>query len=269
MSNEPIGIFDSGLGGLTVLSEITKILPKEDLIYFGDTARTPYGSKSKDTIIKYSLEISKFLFNQGVKALVVACHTATSYALDTLQERYQIPIIGVVEQGAKEAVNATKNGRIGVIGTEGTISNNLYAKIIKLLNSEVQIISQPCPLFVPLVEEGWIETEVTYLIAKEYLSPLKENQVDTLILGCTHYPLVKKVIQEVMGNEVTLIDAATVVANKVKDVLEKLGLSSAKESYGHLRYYVSDEPARFTKMGERFLHKEMRIITQVDVSGYI
>ncbi|MDI6785406.1 MAG: glutamate racemase [bacterium] len=269
MNNGSIGIFDSGFGGLTVLSEVAKLFTKENIIYFGDVARSPYGPKSKETIIKYALEISKFLFNQGVKIIVIACNTASSCALEVLQEEYSIPIIGVIQPGAEEAVRITKNYKIGVIGTEGTINNNVYNRIIKSLNKEMQVVSQPCPLFVSLVEEGWVDTEVTHLIAKEYLSSLKENQVDTLILGCTHYPLLKDVIQKVMGKDVFLIDSATTVANKVKSILEEQNILSSKESSGNIRFYVSDEPSRFVRIGERFLDKEIRVITQIDISGML
>lgn len=267
MNNGAIGIFDSGFGGLTVLSEIAKLLPKEDIIYFGDVARSPYGSKSKETIIKYALEISKFLFEQGVKLINIACNTASACSLDVLQERYSIPIIGVIQPGAEEAVKITKNCKIGVIGTEGTINNNVYNRVIKSLNKKIQVISQPCPLFVSLVEEGWVDTEVTHLIAKEYLSSLKENQIDVLILGCTHYPLLKDVIQRVMGENVSLIDSAVTVANKIKSILEEQNILSSKDSNGVIKFYVSDEPTKFVRIGERFLEREIRVITQIDVSG--
>lgn len=267
MNNGAIGIFDSGFGGLTVLSEIAKLLPKEDIIYFGDVARAPYGPKSKETIIKYALEISKFLFEQGVKVINIACNTASACSLDVLQERYPIPIIGVIQPGAEEAVRITKNYKIGVIGTEGTINNNIYNRIIKSLNKEIQVISQPCPLFVPLVEEGWVDTEVTYLIAKEYLSSLKENQIDTLILGCTHYPLLKGIIQRVVGENVSLIDSAITVAYKIKSILEEQNILSSKDSNGVIKFYVSDEPTKFVRIGERFLGREIRVITQIDISG--
>lgn len=267
MNNGAIGIFDSGFGGLTVLSEIVKLLPHEDIIYFGDVARSPYGPKSKETIIKYALEISKFLFEQGVKIINIACNTASACSLDVLQEKYSIPIIGVIRPGAEEAVKITKNYKIGVIGTEGTINNNVYNRVIKSLNKEIQVISQPCPLFVSLVEEGWVDTEVTYLIAKEYLSSLKENQIDTLILGCTHYPLLKDVIQRIMGEDVSLVDSTITVANKIKSILKEKNILSSKDSNGIIKFYVSDEPTKFIRIGERFLGKEIRVITQIDVSG--
>ncbi|MCX8010152.1 MAG: glutamate racemase, partial [Ignavibacteria bacterium] len=205
IQQKPIGIFDSGIGGLTVVKEIINLLPNENLIYFGDTARVPYGNKSNETIKHYSIQNTKFLLHHNVKMIVVACNSASSIALDVVSNYTDIPVIGVIKPGALSAVANTKNKRIVVIGTHATISNKAYEKEITNLNGNVQVMGKACPLFVPIVEEGWQNNEIAFLTAKEYLAPLKKFYFDTLILGCTHYPLLKKVIQRVVGEEVTLI----------------------------------------------------------------
>jgi glutamate racemase len=252
-SAAPIGVFDSGIGGLTVARELMRQLPAESIIYFGDTARVPYGPKSPDTVRRYSREIANYLRERGVKALVVACNTATAHALTTLQAEEPIPVIGVVEPGARAAVAATRGGRIGVIGTVGTIRSTAYERAIRALRPDAQIIARPCPLFVPLVEEGWLEHEATRLIADEYLSEFANEQVDTLVLGCTHYPLLKPLIAEVLGPDVALIDSAEQTAAETRRVLAARGLLAPAGAAAVRRYVASDAPDQFLRMAERFL----------------
>ena len=249
----PIGVFDSGIGGLTVARELMRQLPAESIIYFGDTARVPYGPKSPDTVRRYSREIANYLRERGVKALVVACNTATAHALTTLQAEEPIPVIGVVEPGARAAVAATRGGRIGVIGTVGTIRSTAYERAIRALRPDAQIIARPCPLFVPLVEEGWLEHEATRLVADEYLSEFAREHVDTLVLGCTHYPLLKPLIAEVLGPDVALIDSAEQTAAETRRVLEARGLLAPAGAAAVRRYVASDAPDQFLRMAERFL----------------
>ncbi|HET9003961.1 MAG TPA: glutamate racemase [Gemmatimonadaceae bacterium] len=249
----PIGVFDSGIGGLTVARELMRQLPAESIIYFGDTARVPYGPKSPDTVRRYSREIANYLRERGVKALVVACNTATAHALATLQAEEPIPVIGVVEPGARAAVAATRGGRIGVIGTVGTIRSSAYERAIRALRPDAQIIARPCPLFVPLVEEGWLEHEATRLVADEYLSEFAKEHVDTLVLGCTHYPLLKPLIAEVLGPDVALIDSAEQTAAETRRVLEARGLLAPAGAAAVRRYVASDAPDQFLRMAERFL----------------
>ncbi len=265
--DSPIGIFDSGVGGLTVASEIMKILPQEDIIYFGDVARTPYGSKSQEVVRKFAAEITSFLVEQGVKMIVVACNTAAAVALSALQEKFKLPIIGVIQPGVKKAIASTPGKKIGVIGTQATIGSGAYAAGIKQIDSTIQVMSQPCPLFVPLVEEGWIDHQVTRLVAEEYLAPLRDNGVDALILGCTHYPFLKAVLQEVMGERVVLVDSAVEVARETKRILEVNGLCRTKNPKAKTKFYLSDVSSKFIELGEKLLGKKMRVVTQVDVSG--
>ena len=252
-SAAPIGVFDSGIGGLTVARELMRQLPAESIIYFGDTARVPYGPKSPDTVRRYSREIAGYLRERGVKALVVACNTATAHALTTLQAEEPIPVIGVVEPGARAAVAATRGGRIGVIGTVGTIRSTAYERAIRALRPDAQITARPCPLFVPLVEEGWLEHEATRLVANEYLSAFATDHVDTLVLGCTHYPLLKPLIAEVLGPDVALIDSAEQTAAETRRVLESRGLLAPASGAAVRRYVASDAPDQFLRMAERFL----------------
>ena len=249
-----IGVFDSGLGGLTVFKELVKQLPLEDVVYFGDTARVPYGIKSRETIIRFSLENILFLLQKDVKIIVVACNTSSSLALPTLKRHFKKPIIGVISPGAKEAVYATRNKRIGVIATLATVNSNAYVNEIKKLCPAAEVFSQACPLFVPLAEEGWLDDKVTFTVAGEYLASLKKAKVDTLILGCTHYPLLKPVIKKVMGPAVRLIDSAEQVVQEVKQVLNDEGLLEAdKKHRPQYNFFVSDEPAIFQRSAKRFL----------------
>lgn len=258
-----IGIFDSGVGGLTVLREIVRNLPQEDTIYVGDTARVPYGTKSPATVVRYSKEITSFLMRRDIKLLVVACNTASAVSLTELKKQFSIPIVGVIEPGARRAAAATRNGKVGVIGTEGTIRSSAYAKAIKRINGEIEVITRACPLFVPLAEEGWIDNEVARLAARTYLEGLREAGVDTLVLGCTHYPLLKGIIAETMGEGVTLVDSAEETALTVAEILrEKELLRPASESGNH-HYFVSDVPAGFIRIGNRFLGGKLGDVHQV------
>jgi glutamate racemase len=247
----PIGVFDSGLGGLTVAHAIMNQLPGESLIYFGDTARVPYGPKSPDTVRRYSHEIAAFLIEQGVKAIVVACNTATAHALPMLEAELEVPVIGVVKPGARAAVRATRNGHIGVIGTDGTIRSGAYVRAIREESAEAKVTALACPLFVPLVEEGWTNHEATWSIANEYLGPLLRDDVDTLVLGCTHYPLLKNVIGEIVGRDVRLIDSAEETAADTRRMLESSDLASTRDA-GTYRFIASDDPQQFLSLGQRF-----------------
>lgn len=250
-SSAPIGVFDSGLGGLTVAHAIMRQLPGESLIYFGDTARVPYGPKSPDTVRRYSREIMTFLLEQGVKAVVVACNTATAHALPMLRDLFDVPVIGVVEPGARAAVRATRSGRIGVIGTAGTIRSGAYVRAIHDEAPDASVVALACPLFVPLVEEGWTTHEATRLIAHEYLAPFTGDGVDTLVLGCTHYPLLKPMIADIVGPSVRLIDSAEETAADTRRMLAANELQTT-ETEGTYRFISSDDPQQFLTLGQRF-----------------
>lgn len=262
-NNDPIGIFDSGIGGLTVLKEITRILPTENIIYLGDTARVPYGIRSPETVIRYSFECAEFLMRQNIKILVVACNTASAVSLNELSKRIEVPVIGVIEPGAVAAVRSTRNKKIGVIGTEATIRSNAYQKAINLIDRTIEVAGIACPLFVPLVEEGWTDGVVTYLVAEKYLSGLKKRGVDTVVLGCTHYPLLKDVIQTVMGSDVVLIDSAIETAKVVNEVLSEKRFLKVDEENPLMRFFVTDSPDRFVSVGERFLQKRIMNIEKI------
>jgi glutamate racemase len=249
----PIGVFDSGIGGLTVAQEVIRQLPRESVIYFGDTARVPYGPKSPDTVRRYSREIAAFLHEQGVKGIVVACNTATAHALGTLREEMDMPVIGVVEPGARAAVAATRTGRVGVIGTVGTIKSGAYERAIRGLNPDVIITARACPLFVPLVEEGWTEHEATRLVAREYLAPIVAADIDTLVLGCTHYPLLKALLSDVLGAGVRLIDSAEETAAETARTLATADLTASPDAEPSYRFIASDDPLQFLQLGQRFL----------------
>lgn len=254
--NSPIGVFDSGVGGLTVAREIMRQLPNERIVYFGDTARVPYGSKSKETVMKYSRQIVNFLMTQQVKAIVVACNTASAYALDELEHEVDIPIIGVVRPGAKAAMEATKNGKIGVIATEATINSGIYNRYIEKNDRSVKIIGKACPLFVPVVEDGLWEDPVTDEIARRYLTELIDSDIDTLILGCTHYPMIRSTVGRIMGKQVTLVNPAYETARELKDMLLEKGLESehrpglGTELY---RFFVSDAADKFQRFANSIL----------------
>lgn len=241
---DPIGIFDSGLGGLTVFNAVRRLLPRENLIYFGDTAHVPYGSKSAAAVTAYSLEIARFLRAKKIKLLIVACNTASALALDALRENLDIPVIGVLEPGARRAMAVSKTRRIGVIGTEATIKSGAYTRKIRGIEPSAKVYGLACPLFVPLVEEGWWKHRVTRLVASEYLNRLRPAKIDTLILGCTHYPVIKETIARAAGAKVELIDSAETVAQEARELLNARGLAR-KTGKGKIKVYVSDDPARF------------------------
>lgn len=271
--NAPIGVFDSGVGGLTVAREIMRQIPNEKIVYFGDTARVPYGSKSKETITRFSRQIVRFLETQKVKAIVVACNTASAYALDELEKEVDIPIIGVVRPGAKVAANATKNGKIGVIGTEGTISSGIYASYIKQIKSDVEVIGKACPLFVPLVEEGLWEDPVTDEIAKRYLAELShlDKDIDTLILGCTHYPLIRSTLGRIMGEKVTLVNPAYETARELKELLIEKELLNDKElGLGDNRYqfFVSDKADKFQNFANSIIKYGILSAKVINIEEY-
>ncbi len=266
--NSPIGIFDSGLGGLTVAREIFQLLPSEDVVYFGDVGRSPYGPRSKEIIMQFSRQDTNFLIEQEVKIIVAACNTASSIALEFLQKEYSLQILGVIEPGAVSAVQATRNGKIGVIGTMGTIHSNAYAKAIEAIDPKIKVFSMACPLFVPLVEEGYIDKEATFLIAEDYVSPLKTTGVDTLILGCTHYPLLKPVIRKVLGDKVNLIDSATETSRVVYQHLLKTEALNPKRSEGERKFYVSDVPEQFAQVARHFLGDAVRSVMRIDITKY-
>jgi glutamate racemase len=249
----PIGIFDSGIGGLTVARAIYERLPRESTIYFGDTARVPYGPKSPETVRRYSLEILHWLLGQGVKLVVIACNTSTAHALGALREASPVPVIGVIEPGARAAVAATRGGPVGVIGTAGTIASNAYARAIQALAPDLGVVQQACPLLVPLVEEGWFDHPAAGLIAEEYLAPLRAARVDVLVLGCTHYPLLKPLLSRVMGAGVRLIDSAEETARAVAEVLERQQLAAPTGAPVSHRFVVSDDEPRFRQVGARFI----------------
>jgi glutamate racemase len=260
-----IGIFDSGVGGLTVLKEVVKALPQEDTIYLGDTARVPYGTKSPETVTRYGLQITSFLVRRDIKLLVVACNTASAVSLDALKERFPIPIVGVIEPGARRAAAVTKTGKVGVIGTEATIKSSAYAKAIKRMNREIEVVTRACPLFVPLAEEGWTDNEVARLTARLYLQGLKEEGVDTLVLGCTHYPLLKGIIAEAMGGGVQLVDSAEETARTVAEILRGKNLLRPATEKGNHHYFVTDVPAGFIRVGNRFLGGRLGDVYQIDL----
>ena len=253
ISAAPIGVFDSGIGGLTVVHELMRQLPDESLVYFGDTARVPYGPKSPDTVRRYSREIAAFLLGEGVKAIVIACNTATAHALSALQAELAVPVVGVIEPGARAAVSATRARHIGIIGTVGTVKSGAYERAIRALDPEVRTTARACPLFVPLVEEGWVDHEATRLVAEEYLAPFREAGVDTLVLGCTHYPLLKPLIARVLGDSIRLIDSAEETAAETARQLARCALTAPSGRVPTRRFVASDDPLMFLQLGQRFL----------------
>ncbi|MDX9714263.1 MAG: glutamate racemase [Dissulfurispiraceae bacterium] len=248
-----IGIFDSGIGGLTVMKEIAALMPSESIVYLGDTARVPYGTRSAETVRRYSFECARFLMQHNIKLLVIACNTASAVSLDDIRMTIDIPVIGVIEPGAKAALAAAPNRRIGVIGTEATIKSSAYVKAIKALDSSAEVQGLACPLFVPLVEEGWTDGEVPRLAALRYLSGMSEKGIDALVLGCTHYPLLKNIISQVMP-DVELIDSAVETARCVKETLAASDMLNTGNSHS-TKYFVTDSAERFVSVGERFLDK--------------
>ncbi len=266
-ADKHIGVFDSGVGGLTVLKEIHSLLPYESTIYLGDTARVPYGIRSSETVTKYSYENSSFLLKKDIKLLVIACNTASAISLSLIKDLCSIPVIGVIEPGAKSSITHTRNKKIGITGTETTIKSGAYRIAIHNIDSEIEIFEQACPLFVPLVEEGWLEEEVTHLIAQKYLNSMRNSNIDTLVLGCTHYPLLKNVIRNVVGEGITLIDSAVEIAIAVKNILENSGILNNISSKPIRKYYVTDSPDRFINLGAIFLTEPINDIELIEVTS--
>ncbi len=264
MNNDnPIGVFDSGIGGLTVARALMERLPQESIVYFGDTARVPYGVKSTETVNRYAREISKFLLRQEVKLLIIACNTMSSVAYDTVVALSPVPVLEVIDAGARQAMVVSRTKRIGIIGTPVTISSNAYEKRMHELDQHVTVFSQACPLFVPLIEEGWIDHPVTRLTAQEYLRPLLAQRIDTLVLGCTHYPLIKQVLQEVVSPDIHLVDSAQAMAQHAADLLRTQHMEAGNKRPPTYKYFVTDIPLRFKTVAERFLG---RSIGRVDVA---
>ena len=266
MDKRPIGVFDSGLGGLTVVKKLAELLPNENIIYLGDTGRVPYGPRSKETIIKYARQDAAFLAEFDIKAMVIACNTVCSVAFNTLESDYDIPVYEVVSAPVKAAAEHTRSGRVGVIGTAATVRSNAYEKSLKNLNPELTVFSVPCPLFVPLVEEGWISAvdEAALSVAERYLEPLRKSDIDTLILGCTHYPLLRDVISKIMGPEVKLIDSGAETAKHVEKDLGERNKLGGNETEGSIRYFVTDSIDGFSGVASKYLESEVHgLVEQV------
>jgi glutamate racemase len=271
LSEAPIGVFDSGVGGLTVAREIMRNLPLERIVYFGDTARVPYGSKSKDTIIRYSRQIIRFLQTQEVKAIVIACNTASALALEAVEAELDIPIIGVIKAGARAAAGTTKNGRIGVIATESTINSRMYDQTIHQEHPDITVYGKACPLFVPLVEEGWLKDPVTETVARRYLAELLEKDIDTLILGCTHYPLIRSLVGKVAGEKVQLVNPAYETALELQQLLQERGLLNTKERGSEsepYRFYVSDAADKFKRFANSILPYDIETTIKINIEEY-
>lgn len=268
----PVGVFDSGVGGLTVAREIMRQIPNERIVYFGDTARVPYGSKSKETIIRYSRQIIRFLRTQDVKAIVIACNTASAYALETVAAESDIPVIGVINAGARTASSVTRNGKIGIIGTLGTVQSGIYKKVIQDIRPELEVTQKACPLFVPLVEEGLLHDSVTDEIASRYLSDLKSKYIDTLVLGCTHYPLLRSTLRRLMGEDVTLVNPAYETAIELKYLLQEHDMLRTEEENGEnaekYQFFVSDLAERFTTFASSILPNEVKTTKKIDIENY-
>jgi len=267
--NEPIGIFDSGIGGLTVVKQLTKLLPNEKYIYFGDTARVPYGTRSNRLIKQYAFEDTAFLQQFKIKLLVVACNSVSAVAVDLLKSALNIPLTGVIMPGVEAAVKTTKNSKIGIIGTTATVTSGAYEKRIKSIDPNIDIYGQACPMLVHLVEEGWVDEEITRLTIIKYLEPLLEKSIDTIIMGCTHFPVVADLIQDVVGPSITLIDSGKETAKKVKQMLDSSGLNRDKTSKGDFSFYVSDIPDKFDEVGTLFLGRPVVQATHVDFDNFL
>ncbi len=274
----PVGVFDSGVGGLTVFREIMRQMPEERLVYFGDTARLPYGAKSRETVIRFSRQIVRFLHTRGVKAIVIACNTASSFALETIARESDIPVIGVIYAGALTAARTTNNGRVGVIGTRGTVNSRIYEQVIRSINPEIEVIQKACPLFVPLVEEGLLHDSVTDEIASRYLQELKAKYVDTLVLGCTHYPLLRSTVERIMGGEVRLVNPAYETAVELKMILEREKLLNpgsagdappfSEETGEQYQFFVSDLAENFTNFAGSILPGRVKNAQKIEIEEY-
>ena len=264
---QPIGVFDSGIGGLTVVRALSRRLPHENIVYFGDTARVPYGPKSPQVVREYAAQDVAFLMGHRVKMVVVACNTVSAVALDVVQKIAGVPVVGVIQPGAVAAVRETGRKRIGIIGTLTTVSSQAYAHAIRGIADDVQVFSRACPLFVPLAEEGWIDHPVTRMVAKEYLFPLTLEKIDTLILGCTHYPVLRAAIEAAIGQGVKLVDSGEATALEVERMLQTHALCNSSADRPNLQFYVSDIPSKFAEVGERFLGQTMGRVKRVSIEG--
>jgi glutamate racemase len=265
---QSVGVFDSGIGGLTVARELMRQLPGERLVYLGDTARTPYGNKSPENLVRFALETGGFLAKQGVKLLVVACNTSSAYSLPALRKKLKIPVVGVILAGARAAVDRRAGQNIGVIGTHATVRSGAYQKAIRGLEPSAKVLAQACPLFVPLVEEGWASDPVASQVALRYLGPLKKQGVDTVVLGCTHYPLLKPVLRKILGPKIALVDSARETAYEVAELLQAMGMASTRKKVpfsGH-RFYVTDLPEQFSALGTRFLGQPLKQVHTVSLA---
>lgn len=260
-----IGIFDSGIGGLTVAREIIRFLPHEEIKYLGDTARVPYGTKSSNTVIRYAQSNVRFLLSEGIDILVIACNTASAYSLEILRNNVDIPVIGVIGPGVKKALETTSNRKIGIIGTPSTISSMAYQKEIAKIDERIKVYTRSCPMFVPLAEEGWCEGDIAFSIASRYLENIKSEGIDTLILGCTHYPLLKKTIGSVLGNGIRLVDSAEETAKEVVSVMKKSSLMTSSEDKGRKVFYLTDNSDTFINIASRFLGEEISNVQLVDI----
>jgi len=265
LATRPIGVFDSGIGGLTVVRALRERLPNEDIVYFGDTARVPYGTKSAETVVRFSRECFSFLVRRGIKLLVVACNTASAIALPELRGSLQLPMLGVIEPGVSAALAATRTRTVGVVGTAATMASGAYDRCLRAADPGVTVVQSACPLFVPLAEEGWVEGEVPRLVARRYLEPLIKAGIDTLILGCTHYPMLREVIAEALGPRICLVDSAEETASATASLLERLGLARAEHG-GACRVFVTDSAPRFAAVGGAFLGGRLEAVTVVDQS---
>lgn len=268
--NAPVGVFDSGVGGLTVAREISRQLPNENIIYFGDTARVPYGSKSQNTIIRFSEQIIRFLKTKQVKAIVIACNTASALALDAVRDEFDIPILGVVIPGARAAVEATGNKKVGVVGTDATVQSRMYTKIIQGMAPDITVIEKACPLFVPLVEEGFKEHQVTREVIEYYLEPMRSTDIDTMILGCTHYPLLRSKIREYMGDKIQIVNPAYETAKDLKQLLQERDMENDGKTVQHSRYafYVSDAAEKFRKFANTVMPFHVPTTNVVNIEEY-
>ncbi len=271
--NRPIGIFDSGLGGLTVLKAVQELLPNESLVYFGDSGRTPYGTKSPETVLKYTFQDINFLLEHQVKMIVIACNTASACSLDAVLQQYTLPIVEVVGPGSRAAVQTSKTGRIGVIGTPATIASGVYERAIqaaaarRMPTQAATYFGKACPLFVPLVEEGWWDRDVTALTVREYMKPLQAAGVDTVVLGCTHYPLLQPAIQKEMGDHVTLVNSALEVAREVQAVLTERDIATDSREQGNVSFFTSDSVEKFSDLGSVFLGRSLENVTKIDIES--
>ncbi|MCP4634423.1 MAG: glutamate racemase [candidate division Zixibacteria bacterium] len=268
MTKRPIGIFDSGIGGLTVVAEMMKILPREDIVYFGDIGRFPYGTRSQEVIKRFSRQNVRFLLMKKVKYIIIACNTASAQALNSIKRNFDIPMMGVIQPGAQGAVEKTSSGNVGVIATAGTVASSSYTKAILKLDKNISVRTVATPLFVSLAEEGYIDKPASELIAKDYLLPLKRDGVDCVVLGCTHFPVLKNIISKVMGDDVYLVDSAEWTVKAVKDDLIKRELLRDGKQKGDYRYYVSDTPEKFVRIGSRFLGRSVDPARRIDIEKY-